>query len=447
MQRVIAHIDGDAFFASCEQAVHPEYRGQPVITGQERGIVAAASYEAKRYGIQRGVPLWEVKKLCPHAIIVPSDYETYSLFSQRMFECMRRVSPVVEEYGIDEGFVDITGLRGPHHASYSQLAWKMKQTIQQELGISVSVGLSVSKVLAKLGSKWKKPNGFTVIQPHDILTYTQATPTEKIWGIGQNTAAYLAQFGIHTAADFAKQSEQWVRHHTHKPFQELWQELNGQSVWAVHTAAKASYQSISKTKTFTPPSSNRTYVFAQLSKNIENAFIKARRYDLGTQKIAIYLTQQDFHYHSLELSISRLTAWPQEVIPLVQEHFSELFQQTILYRATGVILLNLRPSQRIQMNLFESPVKLEKLERIYASIDALAKRYGKHTVMHGSSLPVVQAPDQRIRERQRATQQNQLHQSVHHRKFLGMPILKSAEPTPHSCKEEDVSNEVRDRRR
>jgi DNA polymerase-4/DNA polymerase V len=95
--RAIVHLDADAFFASCEQAIHPEYRGKPVITGKERGIVAAASYEAKRLGIGRGTPLWEVKKICPEAIIVPSDYETYSLFSKRMFEIMRRFTSDVEE--------------------------------------------------------------------------------------------------------------------------------------------------------------------------------------------------------------------------------------------------------------------------------------------------------------------------------------------------------------
>src|SRR5512140_1486104 len=116
--RALVHIDCDAFFASCEQALHPEYRGKPVVTGKERGIVAAASYEAKAKGVARGVPLWEVKKLCPDAIIVPSDYETYSLFSKRMFEIMRRFTDLVEEYSIDEAFVDVTGLRRPLRASY-----------------------------------------------------------------------------------------------------------------------------------------------------------------------------------------------------------------------------------------------------------------------------------------------------------------------------------------
>ncbi len=109
--RAIMHVDADAFFASCEQAVHPELKGRPVITGKERGIVAAASYEAKAKGVSRGVRLADVKKICPDAVILPSDYETYSLFSVRMFEILRRFSPDVEEYSIDEAFVDLTGLR------------------------------------------------------------------------------------------------------------------------------------------------------------------------------------------------------------------------------------------------------------------------------------------------------------------------------------------------
>ncbi|MEY4722772.1 MAG: hypothetical protein RLZZ324_285, partial [Candidatus Parcubacteria bacterium] len=155
--RAIVHIDGDAFFASCEQAMHPEWKGKPVVTGKERGIVAAASYEAKARGVKRGVALWDVKKLCPDAIIVPSDYETYSLFSKRMFQIMRRFTPLVEEYSIDEGFAEITGLRRPLHGSYEDIARRMKETIEAELGITVSVGVSLTKTLAKIGSDYKKP--------------------------------------------------------------------------------------------------------------------------------------------------------------------------------------------------------------------------------------------------------------------------------------------------
>src|SRR5512143_4032772 len=179
--QAILHLDADAFFASCEQAVHPELRGRPVITGKERGIVAAASYEAKAKGITRGVSLYDVKKICPDAVIVPSDYETYSLFSIRMFEILRRFSPDVEEYSIDEAFVDLTGLRRSFHGPYSMIAEKMRRTIETELGITVSVGASLSKVLAKIGSKHKKPNGLTVIPGRDIHPYLEQLPIDQVW--------------------------------------------------------------------------------------------------------------------------------------------------------------------------------------------------------------------------------------------------------------------------
>src|SRR5512136_649759 len=139
--RAIAHIDGDAFFTSCEEAIHPELRGKPLITGGERGIVACASYSAKKLGIKRGVPLHEARKICPGLIILPSDYETYSLFSRRMFEIMRRFTPDVEEYSIDEAFSDLTGMRRALHSSYEEIALNMKKSIERELAITVSVGL------------------------------------------------------------------------------------------------------------------------------------------------------------------------------------------------------------------------------------------------------------------------------------------------------------------
>ncbi len=188
--RAIMHIDCDAFFASCEQAVNPALRGKPVITGKERGIVAAASYEAKARGVKRGVPLWEVKKLCPDAIILPSDYETYSLFSKRLFAIIRRFTPTIEEYSIDEAFADITGYQRPYHTSYIAIALRVKEAIEADLGITVSVGLSLSKVLAKIGSKYRKPAGFTPIPGNDIHRYLAVTPIEKFGGGGPSRAAY-----------------------------------------------------------------------------------------------------------------------------------------------------------------------------------------------------------------------------------------------------------------
>jgi nucleotidyltransferase/DNA polymerase involved in DNA repair len=178
----IVHIDGDAFFTSCEEAIHPELKGKALITGGERGIVACASYPAKKLGIKRGVPLHEARKICPGLIILPSDYETYSLFSRRMFSIMRRFTPDVEEYSIDEAFADITGMRRVLHSSYEEIALMMKKEIERELGITVSVGLSITKVLSKVASKYLKPAGMTVIKGRDIAKYLRDLPPRlTIW--------------------------------------------------------------------------------------------------------------------------------------------------------------------------------------------------------------------------------------------------------------------------
>src|SRR5215471_3252688 len=151
--RAILHIDGDAFFASCEQSRAPELRGKPVVTGKERGIAASMSYEAKAKGVTRGMRLYEVKKLCPDAVILPSDYETYSLLSQRMFAIVRRYTPDVEEYSIDECFADLTGLRRPLRMSYQDMALRIKKDLDTELGFTFSVGLAPNKVVAKIGGR------------------------------------------------------------------------------------------------------------------------------------------------------------------------------------------------------------------------------------------------------------------------------------------------------
>jgi DNA polymerase-4 len=169
--QAIVHVDADAFFTSCEEVIHPELRGKPIITGAERGIVACASYAAKKIGIKRGVQLRDANIICPELIVLPSDYETYSLFSRRMFMIIRRFTPQVEEYSIDEAFADITGLRLLLKSSYEDIAFKIKNEVQREIGITVSIGLSLSKVLAKIGSKYNKPDGLTVMPGPSIASF------------------------------------------------------------------------------------------------------------------------------------------------------------------------------------------------------------------------------------------------------------------------------------
>ena len=421
--RAILHLDADAFFASCEQAIHPELKGKPVITGKERGIVAAASYEAKARGVTRGVRLSDVKKICPDAIILPSDYETYSLFSLRMFAIIRRFTPDVEEYSIDEAFADLTGLRRNFHGPYSMIARKMQETVEKELGITVSIGVSLSKVLAKVGSKHKKPRGITMMPGREIHHYLGKLPIESVWGIGPNTAAFLRKFGINTALDFARKDETFVAKHLSKPYHEVWHELNGRSVYPVMTESKSSYQSISKTRTFTPPSKDEPFVLAQLSKNLENACIKARRYNLAATRLIVFLRKQDFTDSGAELKLTCPTAHPSALFNLLREGFDHIFRSNTLYRQTGVVLAGLIAETSVQYTLFDDTAQIEKMSKVYDAVDILSEKFGKYTVRHAVSLP-TKIQSQHEGERGDVPQRKQeLFKGENNRQRLGLPVL------------------------
>lgn len=383
--RAILHIDGDAFFASCEQARNPELRGKPVITGSERGIASSMSYEAKARGVTRAMRLSDIRKLCPDAVILPSDYETYSLLSKRFFEVVRRYTPDVEEYGIDECFADLTGWQRPFHMSYEKIAEKIQGDLAKELGFTFSIGLASTKVLAKLGSKWKKPHGLTAIPNKHIHRYLKNLPIEKPWGIGPQTSALLQKYGIHTCLDFVRKEEDWVRKHFPKPIQEIWSELRGRSVMPLQTEPRPDHSSIQKMKTFTPPSCDRRFVFSQLCKNIEAACMKARGYQLEAKKVFVLLRTQNFEHHYTEIKLSRPTNFAHELSDVIEPIFDTLFQPGTLYRATMIGLIELQ-TLTTQPDLFGASLKVEGYRRLYEKIDTVRAKYGKHTLHFGSSF-------------------------------------------------------------
>ena len=421
--RAIVHIDGDAFFASCEQSRDPQLQGRPVITGKERGIVASMSYEAKARGITRGMRLFEVKRLCPDAVLLPSDYETYGLLSRRMFTIVRRYTPAVEEYSIDECFADLTGLQRPLHMSYLQIVEKIKRDLDTELGFTFSAGLAPNKVLAKIASKWTKPSGLTTIPGHDIHLFLTGLPVNKVWGIGAKTTALLNKFGIQTALDFARQPEFWVNKWLTKPGYEIWQELNGHYILPLITEEKSTYQTIQKVKTFTPPSRDRNFVFSQLSKNIESACIKARRYRLAAQGAAIFLKTQQFRYRWLEVRFTHATAFPHQIVRAIEPAFAQLFQPEEEYRATGVVLLKLDEDTMIQLDLFGEALKAERFSRVYKAVDHMREKYGKHTVYLGTSL-LAQKFSQHLGERgDEPLRKRELFKGETKRKRMGIPMF------------------------
>jgi DNA polymerase-4 len=422
--QAIPHIDGDAFFASCEQASNPKLKGKPVVTGKERGIAASMSYEAKARGVVRGMRISDIKKVCPDVVILPSDYETYSLLSKRFYAIVRRFTSDVEEYSIDELFADITGYRRAYRASYKQIAERIKHDLDRELGFTFSVGLAPNKVLAKVGSKWKKPSGLTAIAGRDIHVYLAQLPVEKVWGIGHNTTAFLAKHGIHTALQYAHASEQWVKANLTKPFYQIWQELNGQHVMKLDTKEKDSYASIQKMKTFRPPSSDAAFLFAQLSKNIENACIKARRYTLAAKGAVIFVRTQDFRDQGLEIRFSQPTNFPTDIIAAVRPLFAELLRAGVRYRSTGVVLEGLEEALRGQLDLFGESFKIERMERLFASVDAIKAKYGKHTLFLGSSFLAHQHAQHEGARAGAPERQRVLFKGETQRKRIGIPMFR-----------------------
>ncbi|MDD5232881.1 MAG: DNA polymerase IV [Syntrophales bacterium] len=417
----ILHVDGDAFFASCEEVMHPELRGKPLITGGERGIVACPSYAAKKLGIRRGVTLREAKAICPELIILPSDYETYSLFSRRMFNIIRQFTPQVEEYSIDEAFADLAGMRRALRSSYEKIALKIKKEIEADLGLTVSVGLSVTKVLAKAASKYRKPSGFTVIPGREIPLYIRDLPVENIWGIGPATTSYLGKMGIRTALQFARLPEEIVRKKFTKPGVEIWRELRGDSVYPVSPEEKSVYASICKSKTFAPATNRREYIFAQLMRNFESACLKARRYDLAAKKIVIFLRKNNFDTVGAEAKLVRASAYPMEMTVLVRELFDSLFEEKVLYRSTGTVLLDLMPDRSVQRTLFECPVRAENVRKLYEAADIVNGKFGKHTLHLGGAHAIDR--EGKGRRGEPTEREKTRYKGEGKRKHLGLPIL------------------------
>ncbi len=383
---VVLHVDGDAFFASCEQSIHPEFKGKPVVTGAERNIVASMSYEAKALGIQRAVSLWEARKLCPNLIVLPSDYETYSLISKRMFSIIRRYTPVVEESSIDEGYADLKGLRRIYRTGYAEIGEMIQRTIEKELDISVSVGLGTSKTIAKLAAKHKKPRGFFAVPGYKLHEFLKEIPVIKVCGIGPNTEALLNKRGVFTALDYVRKPEAWVKSLWGKIGVELWHELRGEMIYKLNPEEKTSYDSITKSKTFTPPSNDYEYVKAQLFRNTESAFIKLRRYHLGAKRFMVFIKRQDFKAYGVESDLNRPTICPLEAFPLIEGMLKGIFISNTLYRSTGIVLSNLEADSGLQFELFEDPLQMIKMRKLAEAIDEINAVYGKHTVHTGTGL-------------------------------------------------------------
>ncbi len=202
MPRWILHVDMDAFYAAVEELDRPELRGKPVIVAgpEPRGVVATASYSARKFGIRSGMPTAQAKRLCPHGVFLPPRFDRYEEVAQKIRTILSEYSPLVEPISLDEAFVDLSGtelLHGPPE----KVAEEIHRRIPKEVGLSCSVGLGPNKLVAKLASDAAKPGGLRVVRPEEVQSFLDPLPVDDLWGVGPKTAARLREKGIRTVRD------------------------------------------------------------------------------------------------------------------------------------------------------------------------------------------------------------------------------------------------------
>ena len=246
-----------------------------------------------------------------------------------------------------------------------------------------------------------------------------------MWGIGKQTSRYLEQLGINTARQFIEQEEWWITQKLSKPYHELWHELRGESVLSLETEHKRDYKSISKTKTFRPASRDRSVILSQLSKNAENACIKARRYDLEATRFYFFIKTQDFRMRGYEVTLSKPSAVPNEIISLIDEHLDLVYDGARLYRSTGVVLAGLTGSGKGQADLFGESARADRLREVFSQVDALDHKYGKHTVFLGSSFKALHEPQFKGERNKDVSRKNNLFSGENKRQRVGMPFIGS----------------------
>lgn len=419
-KKLIMHIDGDAFFASVEQAKNWRLKGKPVVTGGERYIASAMSYEAKKKGVTRGMKKTDILKVCPDAIFLPSDYITYTIFARRMYNIVRSYTDIVEEYSIDECFADITHI-GP------DIAQTIKDELERKLGITFGVGVASSKVLAKIASKRSKPAGLVHVTEDTRVEILQSTPIEKVWGIGSSTTRLLRQSGIYTAYDFASlQSYQVQGLKLSKPYREIHTELQGISVMSVATQREVP-KSIMSSRSFYPFSKDQDYIYAHLSKHVEEVCEKMRVINVQATAFSCFIKNQDFRYAVHEEVLLRPTHNPADILSKIHIALPRMMRPHMSYKSAGVMVRGFvatGPSCRTQLSFFDAQNSCvhsrvdnrdirqgdaaydiargaeenskkrvetysEKKDPLYTSIDNINRKYGEHTLMLCSTLKAI----------------------------------------------------------
>lgn len=384
-KHIIALVDCDSFFVSCEQAVNPELKGKPVCVMSGRGqCVISRSKEAKKLGVRMGMPYFQIEGQMKKAIYINANHDLYHEISKKVMAVLKEFSPKVEIYSIDEAFVDLTGLERLYKKNYLEIAQMIRDEVKEKVDIPVSIGLSSSKSLAKLASdKAKKlEEGVMLIGARKIVPLLQKTSIDEIWGIGKNLSALFRRNGILTAYELVSQDDVWLNKQVGIRGLEMKHELLGEMVSPVCDEVKLP-QSIQKTSALAKFSSDKNYLKNSLNYHIHRACVKLRKINAKCKGISIFLRTKDFRIFCEKKVLNAATDFELEISDIVFELLEKIYNEKILYRSTGVILDTFVFNSQAQMSLFADINVDEKKEKLSKCFDKLEERFGKDIIQTG----------------------------------------------------------------
>lgn len=384
-KHVIALVDCDSFFVSCEQSVNPDLKGKPVCVMSGRGqCVISRSKEAKKLGIRMGMPYFQIEGQMKKAVFINANHELYCQISEKVMDVLKSFSPKVEIYSIDEAFVELTGLERLYKKNYLEIAQMIRQEVLDKVDIPVSIGVSSSKSLAKLASdKAKKADeGVFLVGSRKIIPLLEKTSIDEIWGIGKNLSIMLRKHGILTAYELISQDDLWLNKQIGIHGLEMKHELLGEMVSPVSNEIKLP-KSIQKTSALAKFSSDKNYLKNSLNYHIHRACVKLRKINAKCKGVSIFLRTKDFKVYCEKKVLNVSTDFELEISDIVFELLEKIYNPNILYRSTGVILDTFVFNNEAQMSLFSDNVVDERKEKLSKCFDKLEQRFGKDIIQTG----------------------------------------------------------------
>lgn len=384
---MIAHIDADSFFASVLQRKHPHLQGKPLLAlGMGGGIVIAASYEAKAKGVKTGMPLRDAIRLCPEALCVPSDFRETGLASQQIEDILRNHCAAIEQMSIDEWFLDLRTMPGGLPLDLRAWAEEMQTLIRRLTGLSVSVGVAPSKLLAKMASEYRKPAGCTIVERSGIESFLRDCPAAAIPGIGRRRKLHTDAHGWKTAWDIATADVSEISRLFGKVGRELQRELRGEEVLHV-TSESPPPKSLSRCRSF-KACSDTEQVWAHVLQHLSHLTLKMRRSGLACRGVSAWVRDRQCHTWSAHATSTVPLDTEESILPLLRTCFLELRSSVTSFTQAGVGLWNLSPDGNVQFSLFHTPTDTVKEQDLQESLDHLRDRFGRDIISRGSALPV-----------------------------------------------------------